>query len=79
MRLMLVDDAVLVREGIASLLAASGFQVVGQRGDAVGLLDVVRTLHPAVVIMDVRMPPTHTTEGLRAAVELKAALPEVGC
>jgi len=77
-RVMLVDDAVLVREGIASLLAASGFQVVGQRGDAVGLVGAVRELQPAVVVMDVRMPPTHTTEGLRAAVELKAALPEVG-
>jgi DNA-binding NarL/FixJ family response regulator len=75
---MLVDDAVLVREGIASLLAASGFQVVGQRGDALGLVDAVRSLQPAVVVMDVRMPPTHTTEGLRAAVELKAALPAVG-
>lgn len=78
MRVMLVDDAVLVREGIASLLAASGFQVVGQRGDAIGLVEAVRELQPAVVVMDVRMPPTHTTEGLRAAVELKAALPEVG-
>jgi DNA-binding NarL/FixJ family response regulator len=75
---MLVDDAVLVREGIASLLAASGFQVVGQRGDAVGLVELVRQLQPAVVVMDVRMPPTHTTEGLRAAVELKAAVPDVG-
>jgi len=75
---MLVDDAVLVREGIASLLAASGFQVVAQRGDAVGLVDAVRELQPAVVVMDVRMPPTHTTEGLRAAVELKAAVPDVG-
>lgn len=78
MRVMLVDDAVLVREGIASLLAASGFQVVAQRGDAVGLVDAVRELQPAVVVMDVRMPPTHTTEGLRAAVELKAAVPDVG-
>jgi len=77
-RVMLVDDAVLVREGIASLLAASGFQVVAQRGDAVGLVDAVRELQPAVVVMDVRMPPTHTTEGLRAAVELKAAVPDVG-
>jgi DNA-binding NarL/FixJ family response regulator len=75
---MLVDDAVLVREGIASLLTASGFQVVGQRGDAIGLVHAVLELQPAVVVMDVRMPPTHTTEGLRAAVELKAAVPEVG-
>ena len=78
MGVMLVYDAVLVREGIASLLTASGFQVVGQQGDAIGLVDAVREVRPAVVVMDVRMPPTHTTEGLRAAVELKAALPAVG-
>lgn len=78
MRVMLVDDAALVREGIARLLGATGFDVVGQRADARGLVDAVRELRPEVVVMDVRMPPTRTTEGLRAAVELKAALPEVG-
>lgn len=75
---MLVDDAALVREGIAGLLAAGGFDVVGQRGDATGLVPAVRELAPDVVVMDVRMPPTYTTEGLCAAVELKAALPRVG-
>ena len=75
---MLVDDAVLVREGIARLLEATGFDVVDQRADAIGLLDAVRAARPDVVVMDVRMPPTHTTEGLRAAVELKAALPQLG-
>lgn len=78
MRLMLVDDAVLVREGIARLLDAIGFEVVAQRDDAVDLIDAVRAVEAQVVIMDVRMPPTYTTEGLRAAVALKAALPEVG-
>jgi DNA-binding NarL/FixJ family response regulator len=77
-RVILVDDAVLVREGIAQLLAVGGFEVVGQRGDAVGLLDTVRELRPDVVVMDVRMPPTHTNEGLHAAVEVKAGFPDVG-
>lgn len=75
---MLVDDAALVREGIARLLGASGFDVVDQRADASGLVDSVREFQPDVVVMDVRMPPTFTTEGLRAAVELKAAVPDVG-
>lgn len=75
---MLVDDAVLVREGIARLLGEDGVEVVAQRGDAVGVLDAVEESRPDVVILDVRMPPTHTTEGLVAAVELKSRLPEVG-
>jgi DNA-binding NarL/FixJ family response regulator len=75
---MLVDDAALVREGIARLLTTGGFDVVGQRADAIGLVPAVRELEPDVVVMDVRMPPTYTAEGLRAAVELKAALPHVG-
>ena len=78
MRVVLVDDAPLVREGIARLLSAGGFDVVGQRGDATDLVDVVRDLQADIVVMDVRMPPTHTTEGLQAAVELKAELPDVG-
>lgn len=75
---MLVDDAALVREGIARLLGAAGFDVVDQRADATGLIDAVRASAPDVVVMDVRMPPTFTTEGLRAAVQLKAAEPRVG-
>lgn len=78
MRVILVDDAPLVRAGIARLLDAGGFDVVDQRDDAAGLLDAVRDLRADVVIMDVRMPPTHTTEGLQAAAELKARLPDVG-
>jgi DNA-binding NarL/FixJ family response regulator len=77
-RVILVDDAPLVREGIARLLSAGGFEVVDQRGDAIGLVDAVRDARADVVVMDVRMPPTHTTEGLQAAVELKAELPDVG-
>lgn len=76
--MILVDDARLVREGIARLLGAGGFDVVDQRDDAGGLIDAVRDLRADVVVMDVRMPPTHTTEGLVAAVELKAQLPDVG-
>ena len=78
MRVIVVDDAILVREGIAQLLVAGGFEVVGQRADATGLAETVRLLRPDVVVMDVRMPPTHTTEGLHAAVELKAGFPDVG-
>lgn len=78
MRVIVVDDAVLVREGIAQLLTVGGFEVVGQRGDAADLADAVRNLQADVVVMDVRMPPTHTAEGLHAAVELKADFPGVG-
>ena len=78
MRVMLVDDAALVREGIARLLTDSGFEVVEQRADARGLVEAVRRSEPDVVVMDVRMPPTYTTEGLQAALELKAAAPDVG-
>jgi len=67
-----------VREGIARLLAESGVSVIAQRSDAIGLLDTVRTEEVDVVVLDVRMPPTHTTEGLEAAVELKRAMPGVG-
>jgi DNA-binding NarL/FixJ family response regulator len=75
---MLVDDAPLVREGIARLLGEEGITVVAQRADATDLLAAVHEARPDVVIMDVRMPPTHTTEGLDAALELKQAVPEVG-
>ncbi len=78
MRVILVDDAPLVREGIARLLADEGVDVVVQLPDATGLQDAVATTRPDVVITDVRMPPTSTTEGLEAAVELKRAHPEVG-
>jgi DNA-binding NarL/FixJ family response regulator len=77
-RVILVDDAPLIREGIARLLTGEGVEVIAQLADATRLLDTVELLRPEAVIMDVRMPPTHTSEGLRAAVELKRAHPGVG-
>ncbi|HET6166543.1 MAG TPA: response regulator transcription factor [Marmoricola sp.] len=75
---MLVDDAALVREGIARLLRDEGIDVVAQHADAIGILPAVEEARPDVVVMDVRMPPTHTSEGLQAAVEVKERHPEVG-
>jgi len=75
---ILVDDAPLVREGIARLLATDGLEVAAQLSDATELVETVRELRPDVVIMDVRMPPTYRSEGLRAAVELKRTHPQVG-
>jgi DNA-binding NarL/FixJ family response regulator len=75
---MLVDDAALVREGIARLLGEDGVEVVAQRADAVDVLRAVEESRPDVVVLDVRMPPTHSTEGLVAAVELKDRFPEIG-
>lgn len=77
MRVVIVDDSVLLREGVASLMRSNGFDVVDTRGDAVGLLDVVGAERPDLVVLDIRMPPTHTTEGLEAAVAIRAAMPEV--
>ncbi len=77
-RVMLVDDASLVRQGIARLLADEGVDVIAQLSDAVDLLAAVRADAPDVVVLDVRMPPTHTTEGLRAGVELKREFPDLG-
>jgi DNA-binding NarL/FixJ family response regulator len=74
-RIVLADDAVLLREAIAAGLAAAGFEVVGQAADMEGLLrEVDRTL-PDVVVVDVRMPPSHTTEGLEAAREIRRRHP----
>ncbi|SDU24424.1 response regulator transcription factor [Jiangella alkaliphila] len=66
-RIVIADDDVLLREGLASLLERSGFDVVGQAGDADELLDLVRRQEPGLVIVDIRMPPEHATEGLEAA------------
>lgn len=77
-RVILVDDAALVREGLARLLADAGVEVVAQQADASRLLDAVATLQPDVVITDVRMPPTSTTEGLEAALAIKDRHPDVG-
>jgi len=77
-RVVVADDDVLLREGLASLLDRSGYEVVGQAGDAVKLLELVQELKPALVIVDIRMPPTHTTEGLDAARAIRAEFPEIG-
>jgi DNA-binding NarL/FixJ family response regulator len=74
----LADDDVLLREGVASLLDRSGFEVVGQASDAEQLLDLVREHRPDLVIVDIRMPPTQTTEGLDAARVIRDEQPEVG-
>jgi DNA-binding NarL/FixJ family response regulator len=77
-RVVVADDAVLFREGVANLLRESGFEVVGQAGDAVELLALVRDRHPDVVILDIRMPPTHRLEGLEAAREIRTEHPDIG-
>jgi serine/threonine-protein kinase PknK len=74
-RVALAEDDVLLREGIASLLAGRGFDVVGQSGDATGLLERVRSEKPDLAIIDIRMPPTHTTEGLDAAHAIRMEFP----
>ena len=73
---VIADDSVLLREGIARLLAESGFEVVGQAGDADELLRKVGAHKPDIAVVDVRMPPTHTDEGLRAAQRIRAEHPE---
>ena len=75
MRVVIADDAPLIREGVARLLAENGVEVVDQTGDADALLRSVRDLHPDVALVDIRMPPTHTDEGLRAAREIRSRYP----
>ena len=75
MRIVLGEDSVLLREGIARLLGEAGFEVVAQAGDADDLLRKVRAHKPDVAIVDIRMPPTHTDEGLRAALMIRRELP----
>lgn len=75
-RIVLADDDVLFREGMASLLAEAGFQVVGRAGAAAELIELVRGHHPDLVIVDVRMPPDQTTEGLRAARVIRGESPQ---
>lgn len=77
LRIVVADDDVLLREGLASLLGQHGFAVVGQAGDAVQLLALVREHVPDLAIIDIRMPPTHVAEGLRAALTIRAELPRV--
>jgi DNA-binding NarL/FixJ family response regulator len=77
-RVVIADDSVLLREGVSRLLAETGFEVVGQAGDADELLREVARTAPDVAIIDIRMPPTHTDEGLRAARELRSRYPSLG-
>jgi DNA-binding NarL/FixJ family response regulator len=77
-RVVLADDDVLLREGLATLLERAHFAVVGQAGDGAGLLTLVREQTPDLVLVDIRMPPTHSTEGLQAAVVIREEFPEMG-
>jgi len=76
-RVVVADDDLLLREGLASLLDRSGFEVVGQAGDGAQLLAMVRDTKPDLVVADIRMPPTHTTEGLDAARVIREEFPDV--
>jgi DNA-binding NarL/FixJ family response regulator len=78
MQVMIADDAVLFREGLAQVLQAAGIGVAAQVGDGEQLLARVRASPPDAVVVDIRMPPTHTREGLDAAQRIRAEHPEVG-
>jgi DNA-binding NarL/FixJ family response regulator len=78
MRVVLAEDSLLFREGVARVLADAGFEVVGQAGDADALIELVEKDPPDVAIVDVRMPPTNTNEGLLAAIRIRKEQPEVG-
>lgn len=77
-RVMIADDDVLLRAGLASLLTDAGFTVVDQFGDAETLLEAALEEQPELLVIDIRMPPTHTLEGLRAAQSIRQAIPSVG-
>jgi DNA-binding NarL/FixJ family response regulator len=77
MRVVVADDDLLLREGLASLLDRSGFDVVGQAGDGGQLLTLVRDQAPDLVVADIRMPPTHSTEGLDAARVIREEFPDI--
>ena len=78
MRIVIADDAVLLREGAARLLEDAGFEVVAQAGDAEDLMRKVRAHKPDVAVIDIRMPPDNVDDGLRAALEIRSELPNVG-
>jgi DNA-binding NarL/FixJ family response regulator len=75
-RVAVAEDDVLMREGLASLLERGGYDVVGQAGDGSEILRIVRESQPDLAILDIRMPPTHSTEGLEAAATIRRELPE---
>jgi len=78
LRVVVVDDSVLVREGITKVLTARGFDVVAHAGDGDGAMAQVEAHRPDVVVIDIRMPPTSTDEGLRVAGDLGVSHPDVG-
>lgn len=78
LRVVVADDDVLLREGLASLLERSGFEIVGQAGDGEALLALVREHQPDLALVDIRMPPSHTSEGLDAAKVIRDESPKVG-
>lgn len=78
MRVVLAEDELLLREGMASLLERSGVAVVGQAGDATQLLALIRDTSPDLAVIDIRMPPTRTVEGLEAAREIREQYPKIG-
>jgi DNA-binding NarL/FixJ family response regulator len=77
-RVVVADDSVLLREGVVRILEEAGFEVIAQVGTAEQLLGYVRGYRPDVAVVDIRMPPTHTNEGLRAALQIRAEHPGVG-
>jgi DNA-binding NarL/FixJ family response regulator len=78
MRVVIADDSVLLRAGVAQVLAAGGADIVAEVSDASALLDAIRRTSPDLAVVDVRMPPSYTNEGLRAAIKIKAQHPRVG-
>jgi len=78
MRVVIAEDSVLLRAGLTRLLTDAGEDVLAAVGDGDALVDVVERLRPDIAIVDVRMPPTHTDEGLRAAVLIRQRWPDVG-
>ena len=78
MRVTVADDSMLVREGVVRLLEAAGFEVVGEAADGDGLIRKTRAHKPDIAIIDIRMPPTHTDEGLRAALAIREEMPGTG-
>jgi DNA-binding NarL/FixJ family response regulator len=78
MRIVIAEDSAILRDGLVQLLTVRGHEVVAAVGDATALLAVVTEHKPDLVVVDIRMPPTHTTEGLKAAIELRRAQPGIG-
>jgi DNA-binding NarL/FixJ family response regulator len=76
-RIVIAEDSVLLRDGLIRMLSDHGHEIVGSVEDAVGLVDLVESESPDLVVLDVRMPPTHTDEGIRAALELRARRPDL--